>query len=359
MSAAVAAALAVPSFVYAQAQGLEVRLSGQVNRALMNVDDGHKSNAFFVDNSISSTRFRLSAAAPVTPGLRAGAVFETEFQSNPSGDVSFDTSGDNAADISAEFAERHMDVFFEGGWGKVSLGQGDGAANGGTEVDLSGTSVAHWSGASSIGGGFEFKTGGGAGTGVRIGDVISNQDFESRYDRLRYDSPKFGGFSLAASWGTKDAGRDVRELAAFYSGDMGALGRLAGAIGWSNQQADVSDPTAVEDEVIGGSISWLHGSGLNVTFAHSQREASADRDRTYTYAKVGYKFGRHAVSLDWGLGEDQVASDVEGDMIGLGYVWNPVAWAELYAAAKRHSLDAPGADVDDITIVMIGTRIRF
>lgn len=354
MSAAVAAALAVPSFVYAQAQGLEVRLSGQVNRALMNVDDGHKSNAFFVDNGISGTRFRISATAPVSPGLRAGAVFEAEFLSNPSGDVSFDEP-----DIAAELGERHMDVFFEGGWGKVSLGQGDGAANGGTEVDLSGTSVAHWSGVQSIGGAFEFKTGAGAGTGILIGDAANNQDFESRYDRLRYDTPKFGGFSVAASWGTKDAGRDVRELAAFYSGDMGALGRLAGAIGWSNQQADVSDPANVEDEVIGGSLSWLHGSGFNVTVAYSEREASADRDRTFMYAKVGYKFGRHAVAIDWGNGEDIAATDVESDVIGIGYVWNPVAWAELYAAAKRHSLDAPGVDVEDINVIMIGSRIRF
>jgi predicted porin len=355
LSAAVAAALAVPSAVYAQAQGLEVRLSGQVNRALMNVDDGHKSNAFFVDNSISSTRFRLSAAAPISPGLRAGAVFETEFQSNPSGDVSFDEP-----DIAAEFAERHMDIFFEGGWGKVSLGQGDGAANGGTEVDLSGTSVAHWSGVSSIGGNFEFKTSAGAGTGVVIGDAIANQDFESRYDRLRYDSPKFGGFSVAASWGTKDGGRDVRELALWYSGDMGALGRLAGALGWSNQQADFTvAPAGTEDEVIGGSLSWLHGSGFNVTVAYSEREASADRESTFMYAKVGYKFGRHAVSLDWGNGEDLAATDVESDVIGIGYVWNPVAWAELYAAAKRHSLDAPGVDTDDINVVMVGTRLRF
>jgi predicted porin len=357
LSAAVAAALAVPAAVNAQDKGLEVRLSGQVNRALMNVDDGHKSNAFFVDNSISSTRFRLSASAPMTAGIRAGAVFETEFQSNPSGDVNFDEP-----DIAAEFAERHMDVFFEGGFGKVSLGQGDGAANGGTEVDLSGTSVAHWAGVQSIAGNFEFKGAGGLGTGIAITNAINNQDFESRYDRLRYDSPKFGGFSVAASWGTKDAGRDVRELALWYSGDLGALGRLAGALGWSNQQALVSDPASIEDEVIGGSISWLHGSGLNVTLSYSERDlgaVGAERDGTFMYAKVGYKFGQHAVAIDWGNGEDLAATGVESDMIGIGYVWNPVRWAEIYAAAKRHSLDLAGVDADDINVVMIGTRIRF
>jgi predicted porin len=355
LSAAVAAALAAPTAVYAQAQGLEVRLSGQVNRALMNVDDGQKSNSFFVDNAISGTRFRISATAPMTPGIRAGAVFEAELLSNPSSDVSFDE-----ADIAdPTLAERHADIFFEGGFGKVSLGQGDGAANGGTEVDLSGTSVAHWAGTHSLGGGFEFKTGAGVGTGITVGDSITNQDFESRYDRIRYDSPKFGGFSVAASWGTKDNGRDARELALWYSGEMAGLGRLAGALGWSNQQADVADPTSVEDEVIGGSLSWLHGSGFNVTVSYSEREASADRDRTFMYAKVGYKFGQHAVALDWGNGEDIAAAGVEGDMIGVGYVWSPIRWAELYAAAKRHSMDAAGVDADDITVITVGTRIRF
>ena len=357
MSAAVAAALAVPSFVYAQAQGLEVRLSGQVNRAIMNVDDGTKSNAFFVDNDISGTRFRISATAPVTPGLRAGAIFEAEFQSNASDTVSFEAPEDAAV-----LNERHMDVFFEGGWGKASLGQGDGAANGATEVDLSGTSVAHWVGVGNVGGGFGFRTSAGVLTGATIGDSLNQQDFESRYDRVRYDTPKFGGFSVAGSLGTKDAGRDVRELALWYSGEMGGLGRLAAALGWSNQQANVASPTSIEDEVIGGSVSWLHGSGLNLTFSHSQRDVGAvgaERESTFTYAKVGYKFGRHAVSLDWGLGEDQEASGDEADVIGVGYVWNPVAWAELYAAAKVHSLDRAGVDADDITIVMIGTRVRF
>jgi hypothetical protein len=324
----------------------------------MNVDDGQKSNSFFVDNAISGTRFRISATAPMTPGIRAGAVFEAELLSNPSSDVSFDE-----ADIAdPTLAERHADIFFEGGFGKVSLGQGDGAANGGMEVDLSGTSVAHWSGTHSLGGGFEFKTGAGVGTGVTVGDTLTNQDFESRYDRIRYDSPKFGGFSVAASWGTKDNGRDVREAALWYSGDLGALGRVAGALGWSNQQANVATPGAIEDEVIGGSISWLHGSGFNVTFAHSQRDVSATLDGKFTYAKVGYKFGRHAVAIDWGKGEEistDVGADGEGDMIGVGYVWNPIQWAELYAAAKRHGMDQPGVDADDITVITVGTRIRF
>jgi len=350
LSAAVGAALlALSGQVYAQATGIEVRLSGQVNRAIMHADDGTDSEHFFVDNSNSSTRFRLSATAPVTPGLRAGAVFETEFQSNPSAAVTMATR-----DIEAAFVERHMDVFLEGGWGKASLGQGDGAANGAMEVDLSGTAVAQWSGATNIGGGFGFRDGAGAFLGPTIGNSFSNQDFESRYDRLRYDTPKFGGFSVAGSLGSKEQ-QDVRELALWYSGQLGGLGQLAGALGFSKQKAA---PLATEDEVTGGSVSWLHGSGLNLTLAHSQRD-TAGRDRDFTYAKVGYKFGKHAVALDWGKGEDQSAAGDESTMIGAAYVWAPVAWADIYAAVKRHSLDRSVGDAEDINIFMVGTRVKF
>jgi hypothetical protein len=351
LSAAVGAALlALSGQVYAQATGIEVRLSGQVNRAILHVDDGAQSEQFFVDNTNSSTRFRLSATAPLTPGLRMGAVFEPEFQSNSSSAVSMTTR-----DIAATLVERHMDVFLEGGFGKVSLGQGDGASNGATEVDLSGTAVANWSGASLIGGGFGFRGDGDVFLGPTIGNTFSNQDFESRYDRVRYDTPKFGGFSLAGSLGSTGQ-QDTRELALWYTGDLGGLGRLAGAVGFSNQ--DAGGVGGEDDETIGGSVSWLHGSGFNVTLAHSQKEFRATGDEgTFTYAKLGYKFGKHAVSLDWGKGENQRVDGEESDMVGVGYVWAPVAWADIYAAVKRHSLDVSGAE--DINIFMVGSRVKF
>lgn len=353
LSAAVGAALVtLGTQAYGQAQGLEVKLSVQVNRAIMHVDDGGESATFYVDNDNSSTRLRLTGTAPVRPGLRAGAVFETEFQSNASNEVSF-----GAQDISPELNERHMDVFFEGGWGKASLGQGDGAANGATEVDLSGTAVAHWAGASDIGGAFGFRdAAGGFVPGATIASTTDRQDFESRYDRVRYDTPKFAGFSVAGSWGTKDNGRDVQELALWYSGELGAIGRLAGALGYSSEAAV---PGGIDDKVVGGSASWLHGSGFNATFAHTQRDVAASREGKFTYVKLGYKFGRHALSVDYAKGDDQAAAGDEGKMLGAGYVWTPIAWAEIYGALKRHKLDRSGTSAQDIDIFMIGTRVRF
>lgn len=352
LAAAVGAALAVfGSAAQAQAQGLEVKISGQVNRAIMSMDDGIDRETAHVDNDNSSTRFRFVGSADVSPGIRAGILWEIEYQSNPS---NFVTPVDR--DLGGpDFDERHIDLFFATPWGRLSFGQGDGAANGGTEVDLSGTTVAHFSGTQFVGGAIEFRTAAGA-SGPTITQSTDHQDFESRYDRLRYDTPAFGGFSLAVSHGVKDSSRDVGEVALWYSGDLGALGKLSGAIGQSTEDAA---PGGIDDEVIGGSISWLHPSGFNLTLASSERELAANRDGKFNYVKVGYKTGKHSVSLDYGLAEDQAQAGDEADFVGVGYVYSATGWAEVYALAKRHSLERVGASFDDVNVLMAGTRLKF
>jgi predicted porin len=346
-TAAALAALAAPALAQSQPPGIEVRLSGQVNRALMHVDDGAGSDWFNVDNGNSSTRFRFTAEGPAGPGLKAGILFEAEFKSNPSSDITFATRS-----ISPTLNERHMDVFLSGGFGTLRLGQGDGAANAAAEVDLSGTTVAHYSSVSDIGGAFEHRSGG-ALSGTSISDSISNQDFESRYDRLLYQTSSFSGFKGEASWGHKQT--DIVEAALRYSGKIGGLGTLAAALGWSSEDAA---PGGVDDDTVGGSVSWLHGSGFNLSYAHTSRDLPG-RTGKFDYFKAGYKFGNHAVSLDYGIGQDQAASGDEAKVYGVGYVWLPVAWAEVFGLYKVHSLDQPGVSLEDISFFMIGSRVKF
>ena len=351
LAAAVGAAVAALSGPL-QAEGLEVKISGQLNRAIMGVDDGFDSEAFHVDNDNSSTCFRFVGSADVAPGIRAGILWEVEYQSNPSNLVTF-AERDSPTDTSLD--ERHIDLYFDTRWGKLSLGQGDGAANSGLEVDLSGTVVAQYSGTSFIGGAIAFRTAAG-GSGPTIVQTTNHQDFEGRYDRLRYDTPALAGFTLSGSHGVKDGNRDVGEVALRYSADLGALGRVAGALGQSVEDAA---PGGIDDEVLGGSVSWLHGSGFNATLASSERELAPGRDGTFHYVKLGYRFGKHAFSADYALAEDQAATGDEARMAGLAYVYAPVSWLELYGAIKRHEFERPGADFEDIDIAMAGTRVKF
>ena len=353
-----------------------VQVYGQVSRALMNADDGVQNKWFHVDNEASGTRLGVTGTGQAMPALRYGFRLEWDFQSNESQRVNFGTattgpqSNFPAHEEDAPgggFAERHADMWVEGAWGRFNMGQGDGAANGATESDLSGTGMANGIGVADIGGGIQFRTPGalpgtGFATGYTVGTSINQQDFESRYDRLMYVTPTFGGFRAQASWGQK-TNTDVKEISAWYGAKLGGFGELAAAVGWSERGAATAGTT--KDEYIGGSISWLHGSGINLTYSYSNRDnpvaaGTAGRDSTFNYFKVGFKRGAHAFAIDYAMGDDFVTTGDEAKMYGIGYVWNPVRWLELYAAYKIHQLETTAlGELEDIKIGTIGTRVRF
>jgi hypothetical protein len=357
VAAAVGAALLLGAGA-AQAQNLQVQLYGQVNRAMMWADNETQNKWFFVDGQPSSTRFGIQGTAEVARGLRAGARIEAEMKSNPSNEVSFAVPSQGAlpGDV-VGFAERWLDVFFEGAWGRVNLGQGSGAADDASTIDLSGTAIANGAAIADWAGGIPFTDGAGAAI-TTPGAAIDNLDFESRYDRVMYTTPVFGGFRFQVGTGQK--GDQVNEASLWYSGKL--AGELQAAIGWSEEKATVAGVD--NNETMGGSISWLHTSGFNITAAYTQADLSVapSREAKHFYGKVGYKFGQHAISLAYFQGEDQAAAGDEATAYTIGYVWNPIRWAEIYANAILYQLDHTRAGVgsaNDITVFAIGSRIRF
>src|SRR5687767_1986657 len=330
LAAAVGAALLVGgTAVQAQApaQTLTVQLYGQVNRALMWADNETSNKIFHVDGQPSSTRFGIQGTSQIAPGLRAGARIESEMKSNPSNEVSFadpsqgavTTAGDNVL-----FAERWLDAFFEGAWGRINLGQGSGAADDASTIDLSGTAIANGAAIADWGGGIPFTTSGGA-TIVTVGSVIDNLDFESRYDRVMYTTPVFGGFRAQVGTGQKTDTGEVNEASLWFSGKF--AGDLQAAIGWSDEKS--GSATTPSNETFGGSISWLSAAGFNVTAAYTKADLSvastgapgtASDEAEHFYGKLGYKFGAHAVSVAYFQGEDQAFVGDEAKAYTLGYV---------------------------------------
>jgi hypothetical protein len=359
LAAAVGAAFLVSAGA-AQAQNLQVQLYGQVNRALMFVDDEVNSKWFHVDGQPSSTRFGIQGTSQVMPGLRAGARIETEMKSNPSDTVTFAAASTGAVAGTVLWAERWLDLWFEGNWGKVNVGQGSGAADDASTLDLSGTGLANGSCLCDWGGAVSFTSSAGAPI-VALSSVLNNNDFESRYDRAMYTTPVFGGFRGQVGFGQKSAAGEATEASIWYSGKL--AGELQAAIGWSNVNNSTGAGTT-DKETIGGSISWLHTSGLNLSYNYTTVDLqitppTPQRDATYSFYKVGYKWGQHAVSLAYAVGEDQAAAGDEATGIALGYVWTPVRWAEIYAGYIMFELDRPGVAANDLTVGNVGTRIRF
>ena len=369
LAAAVGAALmlggtAVQAQVQPAQQGITVQLYGQMHRALMFADDGHQSKWFHVDGQPSSTRIGINASGQIAPGLRAGGRIETEIKSNPSNLVTFsDASTGALAGGAVGFAERWLEAYVEGGWGRLSIGQGSGAADDASTLDLSGTALPNGTCPSDWGGNIAFRTTAG-GVGPTITGVSGDcNDFQSRYDRVVYTTPTFAGFRAQVGQGQQSDTAESTEASLWYSGKMGGLGEIAAAIGWSS--LNTSTPAGAPDrETIGGSISWLHGSGFNVTLAHTRVDgisgsATDDREGKTTWAKVGYKFGTHAISFDYGMYDDMLATGDEAKSYGVGYVWNPVRWAELYAGYHMWTFDRAGAEFEDPKFFALGTRIRF
>jgi hypothetical protein len=222
--------------------------------------------------------------------------------------------------------------------------------------------MANGIGVADLGGGFQHRTAAAALSGVTVGASINQQDFESRYDRLMYVTPVFAGFRAQVSRG-QNANTDIKEISGWYSARLGGLGDLAAAIGYSNQGA--AGPGLTKDVTMGGSVSWLHTSGFNLTYSYTTRDnpttlaGATVRESTFNYIKAGWKFGQHAIAVDYAMGDDFAAVGDEAKMYGVGYVWNPVRWLELYAAYKVHSLERSTGSLEDVKIATLGTRVRF
>jgi predicted porin len=325
------------------ANAFEFTLSGQVNRLIMNVDNGEENGVVNADNSVSGTRVRLKGDGDIGNDLTAGLYYEYQLQSNPSDKVDADNldSDGVGGDVGSgdEFSNRNANVWVKGNFGKVTLGQGSGAADGSTEVDKSGTTVIQYTSSNAdILSSMEYGD-----SGVTVGDARSGFDGLGRNDNIRYDAA-VGEFSLAGSYGNGDK----KELAAGYKMDSVEV-RVAW---WDGQDSN--------DDVSGAAVSasWEAENGINLTGAYSGTDASDDEadDPRNIYLKVGYKTGKSAYGIDWSETQDLGAGDASSASVA--WVYQAMAGIEVYASYRVEMLDDVD-DEDDIDAVIAGARVKF
>lgn len=338
---------------------VSVKLYGQINRAALYADDGNEDNWYFVDNVNSTTRVGLlGSSRPLSDSdLSLGSRFEVEFAANKSTAVS-QKDKNNADD--KNFKKRHFDIFVNSGrFGKLSLGHGDTASEGASEIDLSGTGVVSSSDIPDMAGGqFFYDDRTDSLSSTRVRDVFDNMDGLGRDDRLRYDTPRFHGFMASGSV-ISGAGGDT---ALRYDGEIGEF-KLAAAAAYS----DPSSSSDTIDKTVNGSASVLHSSGLNATFAGGWQEnkESTQEDPTFYYGKLGFRrqffpIGITALSLEWGRFNDIDEDDDEADTLGVMGVQNIDDWAtEYYLGYRWHKLDRKDSSLDDINALMTGLRVKF
>ncbi len=347
-------AAAVLAVVTMPAHALKLGISGQINRVMMQVDNGPNSALGFFDNTTSGTRFRFTGSEDMGNGWTVGGIWEWQWQNSPSSGATFTGAGE-FADASASLSDRKTEIYFQTGFGKISFGKGDGAGNGTSEVDFSGTGIADYSGANGdLLGSIQFGTAvDSVGDPITVGDVTGNLDGLSRNSRIRYDTPKFGGFSVAASFGNEGK----TELAARGSWAIGN-GKLAFGLALVNP-GDVFPATGEFDQ-LAGSVSYLMGNGLNFTFATGAKDfdAFADDDE-FNYFKVGWKKGKHAVSVS--LYESEGDGVDAAETTALAYLFKPAKFVEVYAFWRETELQFTpfGGTADDVSAIGVGSRIKW
>jgi predicted porin len=344
LSTLTALAASVVMLLPASASAFEFTLSGQVNRLIMGVDNGEESGVVNADNAVSGTRVRVKGHGDVGNDLTAGIYYEYQLQSNPSDKITADNldsdgvggnlgGGDN-------FSNRNANLWFKGNFGKVTLGQGSGAADGSTEADKSGTTVIQYpSSNGDLLGDMEYGD-----SGVTVGDARSAFDGLGRNDNIRYDAA-IEDFSFAGSYGNGDK----VELAARYKKDNLEF-RVAA---W-----DTNDST--DDSITGYAISgtWIAENGINLTAEYSGNDSDDDSadDPTNLYAKLGYKTGKSSYGIDWSETQDLGPGD--GSSVSLAWVYVPMSGVEVYASYRVESIDNVDDD-DDIDAVIGGARVKF
>ena len=364
---------------------VSLQVYGQVNKALLIFDDGVDSDAYIVDNDYSGSRVGFTGKASLKPGWSAGFLVELDIQDSASDKVDnggravlFDEGNDN------EIAIRYSNVYVESEkFGRVTLGQGSTAADGVNEVVL-GNSLRN----SDIqtGNNFTVRDGGAGFSQLQLKELAANFD-GGRDDLIRYDSPSIYGFIVSASWGDDD----YYDVALRFKKEWNSI-RIAAAAAYQVDQSNDGSTTAVsvlndDFTVLSGSISVMHiPTGIYGAFAIAEKEVEdSDVSASFWYAQLGIEkkvlsygsttvyaeYGKYddvatvSDSDDDGIGPDLAFASSEAERWGFGVVQKfDSAALELYAQATFWSFDATlvngeAQDLEDISTIMIGSRIKF
>jgi predicted porin len=347
---------------------VSLQVYGQVNKALLIWDDGIDSDAFIVDNDASGSRLGFTGKATIKPGWTAGYLLEFDFQDAASDKVSnVEFNGDDPSD---EIVIRYNNFYIESErLGRITVGQGSTAADGASEVvlgnSLKNSDLHH-------GSSFTIRTSDG-GEAFQLNEIAANFD-GGRDDLIRYDSPSIYGFIVSASWGDDD----YADVALRFKKEFNSV-RVAAAIAyqWDETQdgapGNFVDADRASFEALTGSISVQHiPTGIYGAFAAGQRELDetdiADAsEATFWYAQLGIEkkwlpYGSTTLYGDYGLYEDVLEEGSEAERWGVGLVQKfDSAALEVYAQATFWSFetDLAGEDLEDLSTVMIGSRLKF
>ena len=355
---AMVAAGGAQSAAHSVTPSIKFDLSGHLSIIYMNADDGNSTEHYIADNDASQTRLRVKGEGDIGGGLTAGGAIEFGISAlSGSSTVSITDRDGTLSGNGSGINLRNTYLFFSGDFGTLTIGNTEGAADGTSEHDFSGTSVIAGYSASDIGANFQFQNNGtpattAAGTPLTVARSFGIYDFENRHSVIRYVSPEFGGgMTAGVSYGHKEDA-DVIDMG--FNGNFKlASGDIRVGVGYSEHDPTQAVPT--NDTQIAGSVAFKMPSGFNVNARYDVREVGRDVE-TYNI-KVGYITGPHSMFIGYGESSDRAQEGVDGSVLSLGYRYDVFTNMELYAGYNNFSVD--GIAADDIRIISAGSRLKF
>lgn len=360
--AALCLALAAPAYAgptYENATGGTMTWYGHINGGFAAVDDGVQSESNFADGSNSSSRVGIRIYQPFGNDLHFRFRGEASLGFTGLGDLS-----QTVDDIEWEWDEdniRHFDFSLGTNYGTFWAGQGSMSADGIANNAFSDVGLVLYTANTDFNGGFDFRTPGGALSGVTVGDAYDDLG-GSRRARVRYDSPSYAGFSVSASWGKNVLSaadtNDYSDFVVSYNNEFGGVA-VTGAVAY--QYVDMN--------AAGSENSWAGSVGLGfdngLSFSVASGKANNATDSSYYYLQAAYDtdlfaFGSTAFGVDYYSGEDFNSAGSEGEIIGFGVVQNfDDQNLEAYLAYQVHSFSEVGVDYQDVSVIALGARLKF
>jgi predicted porin len=359
LAAAIAGLMAVPTVGHA----VKYKLSGQVNRAVLFVDDGVDSQVRNVDATSSGTRLQLRGSEDLGNGMQAGFFWRLQTMSNQAS-----TQGARSQGDALTFDLRQANVFFSGGFGKLTIGQQSAASDGVMETDLSGTNALTSSDVTTYSAGTSWRSSAAGNAALGFGPAGTYNSFDgARLDAVRYDSPALGPVTVSASVGNDS----VWDVAARASGGLGG-GKYALAVQYQDLSGrdGAAGGAGTRDRVqYGGGASYRFSQGTSIGGHYGQRDDNvAGRDQAESWSvKLGHAWGPHALSVQYATADDvftNAGGGIESQFVDVGYIYSiKKAQATVYAGFQHAWADADAGTgiggIEDINVFLVGSRVSF
>lgn len=333
-------------------------LSGFVNSAVMNADDGKSDNTFYVFNSPDS-RINANVQFIPTKDWTVGAKLQLGFNINSANVVSQTTPTSTPA-----IDMRKVEIFVTSKYlGSIMLGKGKTATDDIAYSDFSGTMMLGRATLQDIGGGLFYRdSDSGLLTSTTVGNTVNGLDGFGRAMRLRYDTPSFYGVNLSGSV----IDRERQDIAIKFGRKIDDT-KVAAQVGFTSPQAVGSGTSVAGGHVMNTSAGVLFDNGINMSVSWAELFAKQlNRDNPYYfYLKPGYQrqffsVGISAFSVDMGRYYNFSQNDDRATSYGVQYAQSINPWdLALYVGYRHFHLHRTTLDLDNLNLFLAGAMFKF